>query len=374
MNIDPSSFLLNMSNSKSMNRYNLVSKLFGFRPNMPISIHNLPQKNSINNSKIQEQQSLNDNVTISENAQKTLASNTVTPTKAEVIPSIEQAKQQLKNKLENAGDKIKFDNDYIKVYDMYKGKTISYENADIAFNFRVLNADELAYNRQMVNNQISNILAKNDIKLEENENYSFSIDPYEYKIKVSGGSDEMNTKIETVLNSSEDDELYETNGFNLYAHIYNCTLYTESEQTTKETQLKRYVQNFVFEKTGVDLRECSKTDDDFLTQDGKSVKELLDNVIDTNSDGCSTWMTEEEKILFKQQQRSYVDSVLQYDFNDNNDQILKIDYNSSTGLHDVGQNHSYGVGDTDWIDDLSKEQEAKLGMTCARTFTYQSDE
>lgn len=39
MNIDPSSFLLNMSNSKSMNRYNLVSKLFGFRPNMPIYIN-----------------------------------------------------------------------------------------------------------------------------------------------------------------------------------------------------------------------------------------------------------------------------------------------------------------------------------------------
>ena len=79
---------------------------------------------------------------------------------------------------------------------MYKGKCLSYEEADIVFNFHVLNADELAYNRQMINSQISNILAKNDISLPDDENFLFSVDPYEYRIKVSGGSDEMNQKIE----------------------------------------------------------------------------------------------------------------------------------------------------------------------------------
>lgn len=56
---------------------------------------------------------------------------------------------------------------------MYKGKCLSYEEADIVFNFHVLNADELAYNRQMINSQISNILAKNDISLPDDENFLF---------------------------------------------------------------------------------------------------------------------------------------------------------------------------------------------------------
>ena len=123
----------------------------------------------------------------------------------------------------------------------------------------------------------------------------------------------------------------------------------------------------------MDLRECTKAEDDYITSDGKSVKELLDNVIDTNSDGCSAGLSEEDKNNFKKVQRSYVDSVLQYDFNDGNDQVLSISYNSSTGLHDIGQTHGYGTGDTAWIDELVQTQEAQYGMMSGRTFTYKSE-
>lgn len=361
-----------------MSRYNIVSKLFGIKNTLPVSIHNPAIKGAVNNTTkqkgIESQLPEEKTVSISQRAKDFLANNTVTPNKSEVIPYIENAHRQLDQNLKNAGDKIRFANDYINAADMYKGKCLSYEEADIVFNFHVLNADELAYNRQMINSQISNILAKKDIRLSDEDNYSFSVDPYEYRIKVSGGSDEMNQKIEAALNGDTDsEELYDTNGFNLYTHIYNCTLYTQSEQTSKETQLKRHVQNFVLEKTGVDLRECTKAEDDYITSDGKSVKELLDNVIDTNSDGCSAGLSEEDKKNFKKVQRSYVDSVLQYDFNDGNDQVLSISYNSSTGLHDIGQTHGYGTGDTAWIDDLVQTQEAQYGMMSGRTFTYKSE-
>lgn len=356
-----------LKNSKIMSQYNLVSTLLGFKGQilLPESIRN----KALDSVPQTEDSPVTDVVEISSAARKTLESyqkeSVVTPKKEEVMPFVQRAHSILEQNLDSAGDSIRFSNGYIKAYDLYREKSLSYKDADVSFS--CADEDENAYNRQMINRQLSNILEKNGITLSEEDNFTFQIDPYDYKIRVSGGSEETNARLESALNC-ESDNLYDANGFNLYNHIYKCALNTQSSQISNEGQIKRYVQNLVMEKTGVDLRECSRTDDDYLTKDGTSVKELLHEVIDNNTDGTSGWMSAQNQDSFKGLYDSYINQVHQYRFDDGQTQNLSISFNVKTGLHDIGQTHGFGTGDTDWIYDLATQSEAKTKKTSVRTF------
>lgn len=101
-------------------------------------------------------------------------------------------------------------------------------------------------------------------------NIVFSIEPYEYKITVTGNiSDEKCKQIEQVLNNKD-------NGKNLYDHIYFCAknYWENSSQFSKWGQLKRQMNDFFYEKLGVRLFECEKQGNDFITEDGKSVRAM----------------------------------------------------------------------------------------------------
>lgn len=280
-----------------------------------------------------------DTLEISDKAREML--NSITPNKAAVEKFANETHEKLMENLKDAGDKIKFSNDYVSASKLYQGKSINYTDSDVVFNYRVESNDEKAYNRQMINNQISNILDENGIKLDDE--ITFEIEPYDYKISAYGTDKETRLKIEEVLNKGE-------NGVNLYTHIYYCSNEQNSTQLSDEGQLKRYVQNFVEEKTGYDLRECTKTDDDFITKDGKSIKQLLHDNVDNDK-------TEIYKDEAKKACDGYINQVMKYDYNDGVDQKLRISYNSKTGLQDIMQDKGYGIGKTDWIKDVANSFE-----------------
>ena len=50
MNSDLNLLFQNLSSSRNMSRYNIVSKLFGIKNTLPVSIHNPAIKGAVNNT------------------------------------------------------------------------------------------------------------------------------------------------------------------------------------------------------------------------------------------------------------------------------------------------------------------------------------
>lgn len=275
----------------------------------------------------------------------------------EVKNACEQLRQNNHNKLLDAGNQIRFNNGFEGGHALANMMNVQWVNDEFVFNHKVSDPEEDSFNRQMVNRQIENILSEAGVSVNEGENLTFSIDPYSYEISVKGNiTEEKRSQIESALNQGE-------NGFNLYTHVYFCAKdEMNSTQVSQEGQLKRHMNDFFYEMYRVRLCECEKKGDDFITPDGRSVRDMI-GARSTRSTQRNGFSGVDENSL----KHHYLDLLQPYSYDSGETQTLEIAY-TSTGLHDLHQDWGFGNGETDWIEERRTEQEQRSGKVIYALF------
>ena len=203
----------------------------------------------------------------------------------------------------------------------------------------------------MVNEQFQQLLNKYGISIPKDSNLKFTIEPYDYKVTVSGLDDKnLSSLIEDVLNTGDNSE-------ELFRHIqYSRPTYLgTSEQFSEDKSMKYGIFHNVKELTGYDLRELENVDGKFLTKDGTDVIELL-RIGVMNSKN----IPEQYKSVAFDSYSADLSEVARKSFENIEDLNLSIDYKNSS-FHDVGQSETYGVGKRDWIYELKASKTQTLG-------------
>ena len=220
---------------------------------------------------------------------------------------------------------------------MYEsGKLMGLHMQDSLFRGIEVNGDvtdntKIAFQRQVVNNQISNILTNAGVdKTSISDTCSFSVDPYSYQITVNGVDDGTKVAMEQALNVVD-------NGKNLYRHIYNCSTQDgcNSTQVNKESKLKYEAYQQVYEYSGLKLDELTEKNGTYYTSDGVDVLDIVNKNISES---------EEVPGAYKGQLKSWIQSLVSEisskGWNNVSDMNLSILY-SENGLEDTNQSISF---------------------------------
>ena len=241
------------------------------------------------------------------------------------------------------------ESDYLKYGKLRNISAIDPNLKDLnSINGIVDSVEKRAFDRDMVNEQFQQLLNKYGISIPKDSNLRFTIEPYDYKVTVSGLDDKnLSSLIEDVLNTA-------SNSKELFSHIYNSTLDNNS-QVSKEKSDKKTLFHEIKNRTGYDLRELENIDGKFLTKDGTDVIELL-RIGVMNSKHIS----EEYKGVAFDSYSADLSEVAKKGFENIEDLNLSIDYKNGS-FHDVGQSETYGVGKRDWIYELKASKTQTLG-------------
>ena len=244
------------------------------------------------------------------------------------------------------------ESDYLKYGKLRNISAIDPNLKDLnSINGIVDSVEKRAFDRDMVNEQFQQLLNKYGISIPKDSNLKFTIEPYDYKVTVSGLDDKnLSSLIEDVLNTGDNSE-------ELFRHIqYSRPTYLgTSEQFSEDKSMKYGIFHNVKELTGYDLRELENVDGKFLTKDGTDVIELL-RIGVMNSKHIS----EEYKGVAFDSYSADLSEVAKKGFENIEDLNLSIDYKNGS-FHDVGQSETYGVGKRDWIYELKASKTQTLG-------------
>ena len=208
--------------------------------------------------------------------------------------------------------------------------------------------EEKKFNREAVNTQFQQLLDKYSISVPKDTNLTFTIDPYDYKVSVSGIDDKnLSSLVEDVLNTA-------SNSKELFSHIYNSTLDNNS-QVSKEKSDKKTLFHEIKNRTGYDLRDLENIDGKFLTQDGTDILELYKTGVINSKN-----IPEEYKGMVFELYSGKLTELGKKGFENVPDLVLSIDYKNGS-FYDVGQSETYGVGKRDWIYELKASKTQTLG-------------
>ncbi len=201
------------------------------------------------------------------------------------------------------------------------------------------------FNRQMVNSQINNILKKNGIEISKDQELSFSVAPYTYKITVDGVDFETKLKVEQALNVG-------SNGENLYNHIRSSATCGDikSSQISKEGTMKNRLYYNLFDMTGLDIRTLNEKDGTYYTDSGENVIALYNKGVNE-----STQIPAAYKAAAKEVFAELVHKISLRGWNNMADMFLSINYNQS-GLIDKNQNHGFGATDREWLEKMINDE------------------
>ena len=144
----------------------------------------------------------------------------------------------------------------------------------------VVDGDQIQFERQVVNAQISNILSRSGINTNEiPETCKFTVDPYTYEISVDGVGQDLKVAMETALNVGD-------NGKNLFTHIYKCATQDgcNSTQVSSASYMKYQAYQQVYTFTGLKLNELSEKNGTYYTEDGQDVLSVVNIAIDKSDD------------------------------------------------------------------------------------------
>ena len=133
-------------------------------------------------------------------------------------------------------------------------------------------SEQAAYNRKMVNTQISNILSNAGLDMGLLKDMTFFIEPLDHKLTVFGLDDEKATIIERLLNSNG-------NSTELFYHIMGSNR-TRIDDNVREKY--RAIQDFK-EKTGEDLRTYRQTDEGFVDANGRNALDVYKQALKTTN-------------------------------------------------------------------------------------------
>ncbi|MCT7587457.1 DUF4885 domain-containing protein [Aliarcobacter butzleri] len=209
--------------------------------------------------------------------------------------------------------------------------------------------EEQAFNRDAVNSQFQDLLDKYSIDIPKDTKLTFTIDPYDYKVSVSGSDDKnLTSLIEDVINTADNSKA-------LFNHIYKSTLEHTNSQISKEKSEKQSVFHEIKNKTGYDLRDLQNVDGKFLTEDGTDILDLYKEGVLKSKD-----IPEEYKGLIFDSYSSKLSELAKKGFQNSPDLVLSIDYKNGS-LYDIGQSENLGVGKRDWIDTLKTSRSETFG-------------
>lgn len=194
---------------------------------------------------------------------------------------------------------------------------------------------EKQYARTVLNQQISNLFSKNGISLSTNADLKFAIDPYTYKLSVSGNADEQTLSlIEQLLNQGD-------NSKNIWTHAWVCMHDSNNEIINSQANMTKANQYSLwhefFNTTGYDIRSVKYQNGTFITESGEDLLALF-----------------KEKSKNSAGYELYSNRLLEYaknGWNQKNDLVLEIGFDDS-GLYDIGQKNGYGVKQSIWIDNM----------------------
>ena len=215
----------------------------------------------------------------------------------------------------------------------------------IEVNGDAVDAARTAFNREMVNAQIGNILKNNGIELSESSQCTFSVDPYSYYISVTGVDEDLKQQMEAALNVGE-------NGKNLYLHIKHCAAQdgANSSQVTEDGILKYQAYHQVLDFTGLELDKLEEKDGTYYTEDGKDIFDIIDTAIDNSKNVPKS---------HKQQVKDWISNLIKQlsakGWNNIKDMVLGIDYIGGR-LTDKDQDIFFSLNNTDLRNLLNSEK------------------
>lgn len=212
--------------------------------------------------------------------------------------------------------------------DLYVGSS-----SDIGY--KVNTDKEKQYGRSVINEQISKLLSEHGISMEPGEDLKFTIDPYTYRLGVSGNADQNKMSlIEKLLNEGN-------NAKNLWSHAWTCMHDSRNEIVNSQANMTKANQFSLWHEihnvTGYDAREAKYKNGTFLMPDGIDLLAVFKEK-ETHPEGYD---------LFSKRLLEYANGG----WNSNNDLVLTIGFNSN-GLYDIGQEKGYGAAQSSWIKDM----------------------
>ncbi|MCR6470832.1 DUF4885 domain-containing protein [Bacillus sp. FSL R5-0654] len=184
-------------------------------------------------------------------------------------------------------------------------------------------------NRQKVNEQLQDLFSKNGITIPKNTNLTFTIDPNNFKLVVSGSTDESLMKqIEDLLNTTN-------NTRELFFHIMKSRN-DDSTQFTPDSLAKFHLVNQIKTVTGYNLKDLSIVNGQFVTENGTNIFDLYKEELLKNP------YTAENARVAASHYGAQLFDLAKNGFDSIPDLVLSIGYQNGS-LYDIGQKVNYGV-------------------------------
>ncbi|KUF22557.1 DUF4885 family protein [Bacillus sp. G1(2015b)] len=184
-------------------------------------------------------------------------------------------------------------------------------------------------NRQKVNEQLQDLFSKNGITIPKNTNLTFTIDPNNFKLVVSGSTDESLMKqIEDLLNTTN-------NTRELFFHIMKSRN-DDSTQFTPDSLAKFHLVNQIKTVTGYNLKDLSIVNGQFVTDNGANIFDLYKEELLKNP------YTAENARIAASHYGAQLFDLAKNGFDSIPDLVLSIGYQNGS-LQDIGQKENYGV-------------------------------
>lgn len=198
-------------------------------------------------------------------------------------------------------------------------------------------AERKAFNRQKVNGQLNELFAKNGITIPTGANLTFTINPNDFKLTVSGSKDSsLIDQLESILNR-------DNNTRELFFHIMQSRS-DDSSQFTQEKIGKFHLVNQMKTMTGYNLKDLKIMNGKFVTEDGIDIFELYKEELRKNP------YTVANAGIAASYYGPQLYELAKNGFDSVPDLVLSIGYEDGS-LQDIGQKENYGTGKTDWIDE-----------------------
>ncbi|TLT08764.1 DUF4885 domain-containing protein [Aliarcobacter thereius] len=220
----------------------------------------------------------------------------------------------------------------------------------------IFQAESKVYYRDRINNQFQELLNRYDIDIPKDTNINFTIDPYDFKVNVSGIDDNnLKTLLEDALNTAD-------NSKNLYIHIIQSNYEYKNTQINRSNEAKYQIFHEIKDKTGYDLRDLENKDGKFFTQDGVDIIELYkEGVIKSND------IPEQYKGLMFEHNVKILNDLALKGFDNVPDMNLSIDYKNGS-FYDIGQSENFGTEKRDWLDNLKASLPKTIGESLKKYY------
>ncbi|MDM5300028.1 DUF4885 family protein [Bacillus pumilus] len=187
-------------------------------------------------------------------------------------------------------------------------------------------------NRQKVNEQLQALFSTNGLAIPKNTNLTFTIDPNNFKLIVSGSKDESLIKqIEDILNTTN-------NTRELFFHIMKSRS-DDSAQFTADALAKFHLVNQIKTVTGYNLKDLDIVNGQFVTDNGTSIFDIYKEELLKNP------YTSENASVAASHYGAQLYDLAKNGFDSIQDLVLSIGYQNGS-LHNIGQKENDGVKKT----------------------------